>query len=331
MGHVLAEDRALLQWQFGGASGLTCPKILVAHVDGRLVGIQGLIETGFNLHGTVLKAAWLANLYTLPDVRALGVGVSLLTAPLRMGYDVLASVGLSDEVFQILPMLRYQTLKAIPRCVGVVNSDSCTRIGGKNLPAAVTVGSQKGFTSENWDDTISEAWDELWSKTLSLRMVCSNKNHEYLNWRYLNHPRFKYEVVALSKRHLLVGLVIYRREKLHFSNLEAIRIVEVLGKLEEVGDLVLETLATTDLSQVAFVDWYCTDTQINMQLNEIGFQETYLHQGFTIPNRLSPFEKDESPIRMAARSVQPLSPWIFRFDDVGLYVTKSDNDMDRPN
>lgn len=329
--HVLATDRLLLTWQFRNELPDEAPSILVARIGEEIVGMQGISGHEFVVRGRKLRGAWLANLATLPEWRRFGVGMRLLMAPIRMNYDVLLSVGLSDAVYPLMPTLGYATLDSVPRQIGIINRNFCLEIGGKQLPQPL-VGKpshQAGF--ERLEGPVPPEWDQFWLRDLLPTFVGTSRTAGFLNWRYVEHPRFRYDIRLLRRHGKPVALVVLRNEPISGTTMNAIRLVEILGDPDSLRVLLVQIFAEMDRETVAFIDWYGTAELPSRVLVELGFTQTAATDGPSLPNRLAPVETKERAIRAAFRWNTPWPQIDDYFFDMRPYLTKGDNDMDRPN
>jgi len=329
--HVLATDRSLLAWQFRNERPGDAPSILVARIGGEIVGMQGVTGCEFTVRGRKLRGAWLANLATLPEWHRFGVGMKLLMAPTRMDYDVLLTVGLSDDVYPLLPALGYETLHSVPRWIGVIDSSFCVEIGGRHLPQPLTDMKSEDASIERLEGPVPPEWDKFWVQHVSPTFVGVSRTTEFLNWRYVEHPRFRYEIRFLRENGDRVALVVFRNEQIVGTSMYAMRLVEILGEPDSVRSLLGRILADIDRGTVAFIDWYGTSESPSRLLQELGFARTAAPDGPSLPGRLAPVEPTESTIRAAFRWNSPRPRPVDRFFETQPYVTKGDSDVDRPN
>lgn len=329
--HVLAIDRSLLTWQFQNKRPEDAPSILVARIGEEIVGIQGISGHEFAVRGQKLRGAWLQNLVTLPECRRFGVGLRLLIAPTRMNYDVLLSIGLSDAVFPLLPTLGYKTLHSIPRRIGVINRDFCLEIGGRQLPQPLVGQPRDEASIERLDGPVPPEWDEFWERDIFPAFVGVSRTAGFLNWRYVEHPRFRYDIRLLRRHGKPVALVVLRYEQIGGTAMNAVRLIEILGEPDSVRILLVQIVAEMDCATVAFVDWYGTAELPSRILVELGFTQTAATDGPSLPNRLAPVEPAETSIRAAFRWNMPRLREDSQFFEMQPYVTKGDSDLDRPN
>lgn len=329
--HILARDSSLLMWQFKPSTEDGLLSVLLARAGDQIVGMQGVIPLEFSVRGTRTRGAWLANLATLPEWRRYGVGLKLLMAPIRMDLDALLTVGLSDDVYPLLRPLGYETLDSMPRLIGIINRTACIDIGGRDLPISLVTEDDRSIVVERHEDSVPPEWDEFWERKVSPTFVGMSRTSSFINWRYVNHPRFRYKVDVLRNDTGISASVVWRIDPIPGTMMSAIRLVEILGEVASVSRLLTALFARLDRETTAFIDWYGTNDLCLRVLENIGFVRTHPEHGPSLPNRLSPLEPAETPIRAAIRRNVPQVQTHGTLLDAHFHVTKGDSDIDRPN
>jgi hypothetical protein len=186
-----------------------------------------------------------------------------------------------------------------------------------------------------WTPECAGPWDRYWQEQLAGTLVGTRRDAAYLRWRYVEHPRFRYEL-RLARRHTdesLLGIAVFRVEQVRNRSERVLRVLEFLALPEAEGTLA-ETIVQAGREQgVAFADFYCSSPRAARGLEGLGFRLTLAEAGEpAFPSRLQPLEGDHSGITALVR-VQPgqRSNLTRLIDDGRLYITKSDTDQDRPN
>lgn len=144
------------------------------------------------------------------------------------------------------------------------------------------------------------------------------KTIKYFENKYLYHPIYKYIFWGIYKNDELVSIWAVRR--LIVNNTSVFRIVDVLGRIENIPDLtenIQEILKTESCEYVDFLNY-----GINSEVfKTMGFKELNFEDGNTIvPNYFEPFEQKNVMLDIAYKA---------KYDE---YVAfKADGDQDRPN
>jgi hypothetical protein len=148
--------------------------------------------------------------------------------------------------------------------------------------------------------------------------VAACRDAAFLQWRYEQHPSFRYEVLRDSS-----GFAAYRIEEVLDSSLKVLRIVDFLGG----PPLAAELAEAAQEAGVVFADFSCTSAPFGGALEEAGFQR---EDGLPaeLPGRFQPLDFSDRPI-VSSFWVAPRLGVDLGGDD--LYVTRADSDLDRPS
>src|SRR5207253_11428602 len=132
------------------------------------------------------------------------------------------------------------------------------------------------------------------------------------DWRYRDHPRFRYELLEDD-----TGFAAYRFEQVAGSEAKVMRITDLLGGDELARDLV----AAAKREGVVFADFSCTSLRYGVPLEEAWFAPDP-----GLPGRFQPLDFSDRPIVCNFWAAPSLA-----VDFADLYVTRADSDLDRPN
>ncbi len=355
-GHILACNETLLCWQYNSTRmrhpDFQGPSVLLALEQNRIVGMLGLIPTEINLHHQVVAGAWLSNLLVIPEYRTKGVGLKLMWAAHNLDLGAIFDLGSSTQLQRVLRALQYELLDDLPRWVAVcdhhamiqllqdANPDSPNLeiehwVVGDRPDARVETHGSLDVTIKPLQDHFDEEWDRFWNERIASRQIGTNRDASYMNWRYVDHPMYRYE--CRLARHPstgeILGAVVFRIEQIKNRNDKVLRLVEFIG-LAESGNVLAQTVIESALAHhVTFADFYCTSARSAAPLQNVGFRLENWHEGQpAIPTRFQPLEGGHFKMTGAFRLSKPFKmQWGPLLPSSDFYVTKSDGDMDRPN
>lgn len=336
--HVFTRDDALLRWQFAGPDPVRdTPSILLAWDDDELVAMQGLIPVGLVHHGEVLSGAWMCNLLASPRGRERGAGLAVMLAATRQGFDGTWVMGLNDEVAKLLGAARFSVLPSVPRHLATTAPDRLAELlvlaghatseahdAAQRLTAAV-VPTAPGLAFEAVE-AIPGDWDPWWRER-SRTLAGTDRTAAHLTWRYLAHPRYAYRATLVRSGGAVAGLAVHRIEPVGGTDLSVLRIVEVVADPAVEADLHRHLLAVAEAEGVAFADVY--DVRPDAGRGAAGFLPAPA-AGVEVPSRFQPLAAGDRPLAAAFRWSPRRKDLRPPLEDPGLYVTKSDGDMDRP-
>jgi hypothetical protein len=357
-GHILARDESLLRWQFDESRTKTNSRqglsILLAWHEERIVGMLGRISFDLNVRGTVVPGVWLSHWLTIPEVRAHGVGLSLLWAIQKSEFGAVFVLGVNKTAGKVYAALGFEILPGLPRWIGVVDVERSARLLAEVIPGTeiqnldemcaqyrVDMGSAGSSHPEvnvvEWSEPLAAAWDFCWTHQLAPTLLSPSKDASYLRRRYIDHPTFRYEIrLALETRTgNVLGLAVFRVEKIRERKEKVLRVLEFLATPEAERALALSLIQAAQSHDTVFADFYCTSGRAAHALELIGFRRAAAaDNGTGFPARFQPIEAGPSEISgafwVSASLRRKLDPGkLLASSD--FYITKSDGDQDRPN
>jgi hypothetical protein len=324
-GHVLAADEALLRWQHRRDNDEL--SFVVADDGGELVGVLGVIAVELSIHGRRVSGAWLTTWVVAADLRRRQLGLRLLEFVLD-AHDFVGTLGGNTTTMSILRALRFHTRTAVPRWLRPLDVDALEVVTGRRLRAQTLA--RPAATIAAWRPEHAEPWNRVWRERIGPAMVGVARDAAYLDWRYLSHPRFRYELhVATDPVGDPSALLVHRVEHVRDLDATVVRIVDALGDPDGVAALAAELVHRGTANRAAFADFYCTAPRLAAPLAAAGFvEEASLDE--PLPTRFQPIERPGRPLTASLR----LASWTaeddpFAGDDV--YFTRSDCDQDRPS
>jgi GNAT superfamily N-acetyltransferase len=224
-------DRQRLDWLYRYCPHGEATVWVAAEADsGRLVGAAAVFPRRINLGETVENGFVLGDFCVSADYRSLGLAIRLQRKCLEIvqngrfaaGYDlpgksmvaVYRRLGSkpNDEMVRMVKLLRADGkigVKVKFRTVASLLS------GIANLVLRVQHGSprrQSGVSFEVQEGRCGQEYTDLARSVQGRLGVCVDRTAEYLNWRYLDHPHEKYEILAARRKGQLEGYVAFRQE-----------------------------------------------------------------------------------------------------------------------
>ena len=341
-GHILSRDSELLRWQHAFPGNMTKLSILTAREGDALTGILGLIPFRFCHRGKSLPACWLA-LWMAPKGKGNKLtGLRLFQSALAQDRSFVGSLGVNEDTYPVYEALGFHIRKSIPRWVLPGSREHAMPLFGDRatVDGLATWGKHQPEVEESttinlieWNTESTERWDSAWSEHFAPRLMGTWRDADYLRWRYIDHPRFKYVVrfAEDSESGSLSELLVYRVEKVRDHEAKVLRILEFLGNGSTGKELARAVAQAAKSEGVAFSDFYCTSPSFAAPLEEAGFvPEEEL--GLFTPSRFQPLDWQSNSLNgtfWASPEVAEDSRSFFQASD--FYVTRADGDQDRPN
>jgi GNAT superfamily N-acetyltransferase len=289
---VLARDAELLRWQHRRRSDPDTLAVLAAEEDGRLLAMLGWIEFDACVGEERVPGGWMTNWLVVPEARGRGLGLALVQRAMESEYELIGALGANSATLHVLGKHGFAEV-GMHRLVRVFDPDALPELLGGREYRQETAQTSPGEPS---------------------RFVGGCRDEGFLDWRYREHPRFRYELLRDGS-----GFAAYRIEQVRGSDARVMRITDFLG-----GDELARALVDAATHEgVVFADFYCTTRRFGAPLETAGFAPAN-----GLPGRFQPLDFSDRPIVSNVWAAPRLEVDLASAD---LYVTRADSDLDRPN
>lgn len=349
--HVYCRNKPLFDWTFSRSTHWAEGEysFALAEDKGDLAGILGGIPFTFNNRGVTSKGIWIANYVVSPNHRKGSAALQLLSMFRKPEFQPVIAFGINPATATIYKVLRGQVLPEIPRHFLVMpkgghrmktlleiaypdwTEDRCAALAEAFQVSSLPDGA--AFSPQLPPD-----WDTVDWAHHAATTIGAARDREYIEWRYCQHPSFKYRLIVVEEngRH---GIAVWRLETIRQQtatgreDLDRIgRLVEFLPVSESNGKKLLGTFLQELVKYDAFAaDFYGFHGGVRRMLGSLGFQEASGQPDCNlIPTRFQPLDGKGGGI-LSAMFVQGDVPPCSLENDCAWYWTKSDSDQDRPN
>jgi hypothetical protein len=324
-------NKKFYNWQFLKLNSKPNKNFSVVVIDDKnqeLAGIMGLSERNFLLNNQIKKGAELTTWIIAQKYRGLNVAFSIMSY-LKTHYDILIGLGITDLALSIYRMAGFRYLNAIPRFVKICNIKSFSKnftldFFSKRLCSYKTNNNLKYsiFEISNSDENIPNYYSCFKNFNLFSRSI------EYLKWRYLDHPVYKYKVFVISSLdYNHQALVAFRIED-SIENFKILHIMDCIGD-EKAISLALNFIDKfCEDNNIDVADFFCTATKINKFFLEAGWFSALDDKFFQFPHLFHPVKFMDPPT--TSMVYWSKNDFLEMCDFSKLYITKQDCDFDRP-
>lgn len=293
-GHIMTDPNHIA-WQFldhPHADGKRTSLFLVD--EEQIVGFLGIVPQHTRMDGRVVDVGWCANLVVAPELRG-QAGGGLLLKEAHKEWEALATTGYNAQSEPLL------------RGLGWTMQPSLTRWVRNDL--------RDGVTDAMLVDRFTEAWDATWQNLHTRYPTTTDRDHAFLNWRYVDHPRNEYVTLTTSDAD---GYVVVRMERA--TELVGARIVDIVGSAEAIPILLNGAGVYAARAGATFVDFFTSWAGDDAALHDAGFVLASTLDD-PPPSFLLPVDRKRSDITFAFwQQDGGKNPW---------YVVKADGDKDR--
>lgn len=349
--HILSRNKALCDYMFYhnpmhekyignnnyGAIGIWA--------DNKIIGLGGLMLFEFNLNGSTRLASNVTNSIVLKEYRKTMAGLLLYEKPIEL-YAPFCSfgIGLSQYAMRVSqPMVTKnfirQPIYKLNRLVGVFNKERTSELLLNNNADYLRNYYEVEKLPQHGEKTIAleldkAKWDNFYYGQIADKTIGVSRNYEFLCWRYLKHPTFKYLVYTVQDENRnYEGLLVTRVESILNKSAQILRIVEFISKNQDASIALANKVIDIGLeNKVLFADFYCTTDMFNFGLDSVGFKKEYITEEdkVVLPCRFQPVDLSVTSLN-AAISFYGKDVKNINLLNNNIYFTKGDSDQDRPN
>ena len=143
------------------------------------------------------------------------------------------------------------------------------------------------------------------------------KDEQYIEHRYFNHIKYKYNVYGIGKSTDKIDSMLIGREIDH-NGTKVFRIVDFIGVDNDLREIAWDVQKLIDDNKYEYIDFYCYGIDHEI-LEAAGFTLRTADDKNIIPNYFEPFEQKNISIHFSTNISEEF------------YIFKGDGDQDRPN
>lgn len=342
--HIFIKDPAFMQWQFDPTrskifDGYGLSAVTVWDTSKNIiVGFLGMICCDFKVGTQIVPGYWLCNVFIDQAYKTQGIGIKLLHKALKLPVNVVATAGINPDIFRFFNSMKYYAQERANRYIKIITPNLAQTLVVGDLNST-DIDVRVNTFSNNTQYIIEELvkfdsqWDVFWNEITSKGdYIGTNRDSLYMNWRYIEHPYLKYNVILLKTKETnkIIGYAVYRIEQVANFDIKVLRIIEVMiDKSEYYYTLIsyIESLAKEH--EVAYIDYHTKKNNHPIAQMQGWFEELQYEQ-LIIPNLFQPLYKGRHRISTAYKFIN-FEPKVSGEIRDNLYFAKSDGDQDRPN
>ena len=322
--YVFLRQPSLFEWQYRSDTGYD---FVLARDDNRsIIAILGAMPTTFGIGGKELQVSWACNWMVDDTYRHSGLGAYILREAMSQ-FDGMATTGLKPgDATNVMVALDWEWLDYMPRYFAVLDAGRFKSIAAcENLP--LLEAAEKPSDDLNACTAPPEDIGDLWTSFIGDGAgVIRSKS--YLERRYSRHPVFEYRMICVSKSNQTRGFAVYRIEvPRDVPDAPIGRIVEFFAERAHQEELLESVIIDSASRGCCALDFFCTFEGFRNALEGRGFFDLSQDGAPFVPSLFQPISTSKSGINAA---IYP-SHLLHQFDRAKLYITKGDNDQDRPN
>lgn len=176
-----------------------------------------------------------------------------------------------------------------------------------------------------------DEYDAVWAQMRALVQLATERDARYMNWRYNDHPRFRYHTLRVRGADGTAYFV-WRQEEVAATGAQVARLCDAIGTPDAVAAAVPALIAAwRDIPRLAFGDFFCSHDGVLAALLAGGFVHALPHPGLDLARLFSPLAGEVRKTVYFSISFGPGVTLTPRPEPGRFYLTKSDANQDRPN
>ncbi len=313
-----------------GVSGKYNFKVLTAKND--LIGMSGEIPNQLNFFGNAINSCFLVNLMIDKKLRNLGLGPRLIIEAERE-YDLLYTCSYNNEIKPLFQKWGWIEMPNLRRFVKVISFEKSNELALGQLRKDNDIADDIGITDQGFSFASIEFFDasifEFWQNIRIKYPITIERNVDYLNWRFAEHPIFKYRNFVAKKNGKIESLIVLRIEEP--PGYKIARIVDFVSTDEAEKFTLYKAIQYCKSNNIDLIDFFFTGNFHINSLGSVGFKETDKKPYSLIPFLFNPMDRERTCVNFAFKPINKKLKDYKAKDINNWYITKTNGDMDRPN
>ena len=340
--HALVRSATLLAWQHDNPfkSGSQYGKDELSFMGGwdgdQLVAVLGEIPVPFSFEGRSGRGSWLALWKNSSPGTHAGLGLELFRrSSVNPLAEFVGGIGVNKQVKPAYRLLRFALYEDLSLHL-VLNPEKTSHLVQRKktwdadraqafLPRLAPPAGARVVRAP----VEREPWEAFWDRQRK-QIVAVDRTYEYLAWRYLNHPYYRYEWLQVrDDAGALAAVGVYRIDRLRDLGESVLHVVEFLGDPEARPPLAAALVGVMRETGASFLGFRCSHRpSLDAWLPAGGVHYGADDPTYQVPSLFQPVVPNYRPLiwayRMNGNSIA--LPGLDR-----LYATRSDGDQDRPS
>ena len=314
-------------WQlryYPGGNGVNRSLVIIDKKTNDIGGFFGITPRRFILNGNIIRGAEITTWMVSEGLRGMSFASDMLNHLIN-NYDFICAVGgMSDAALDVYKRTGFKHIRWLPRFYKIYNLKQTKAISnithlGFKLLSKINISIKTIPDVEEFNSTSNY-------KNFYENLNCFSRSFADIEWRYINHPYFKYKVFVINPNGEKEVFLILRVEE--HESICLCHVIDFYGYEEGF----LDALNFIDYycvnNSVDFADFYCLSSYITKYFWCNGWLSVLDDFQVTIPHLFNPIELKNPPtacvIMYSPRHLTQLC------DINRLYITKGDGDLDKP-
>lgn len=334
------QDPVFLKWYFGFSrfkkrSFMT--SVIAVDNGNEIVAHYGELRYSLVLNNAPVSFAWGVNAYTLPEWRGLGINSAFVNDMISR-HDVFGVVGFTPKTASFYRELEFNTFENKRFDRYVLNLDEKTfdivKIIGQDVVKAKNLFKPVNFEFSNDNaDVVEISGENINNFCLSGQYpaaVATERNIDFLKWRFFNNPYVKYLCVAYVSGNEILTYAITRTERLHPTGFYSTRIIDLYGIKDYMPHVLREVVSRARGYGHIYIDFSSFGPAYQEVLTKHGFSFLQNEDAGLLPFVACPVENRLNNEYIGLFS-EKYKDEISALTEEQVFFTRADSDRDRLN
>ena len=169
---------------------------------------------------------------------------------------------------------------------------------------------------------------DFWTQAKSRYPITIERDKQYLNWRYFNHPLINYQIFAAEQDEEIKSLLVLRLED--SAGFRAARIIDLVALNGFDKFTILKTIEYCNFVKADFIDYYFSEHFHLGSLKTLGFYSCRRRPYAHLPKVFNPLKRTGSKrINFVFKMAKHSPEAILAANLNNWYMTKGGGDQDR--
>lgn len=328
-------DSSFLENYFKLTSQNSQSNNLVAIINNdEIVSHYGGLNYSFRISNDVFSLVWGVSAYTLNEFRGLKLNSEILHLALKSN-KINGVIGFTKETALFYQQLGYNVFdfKRFSRHLLILDLEKSIEISNYINNDGSKLKQSRKVSFKEIDSIIALTAKNIDQFDLKLHeekngVATTDRNKEFLKWRFLENPFIKYTLFAHIELNTIKAYIAIREEELSPFNYKACRIIDIFGDEEGVELLLHKAYHFSIEKKDIYIDFSMFGNLYKKQLNDFGFIQLEEDDCCILPQITAPIGNRDNYEYIGLYS-NDLKVEINDLTCENVYFTRMDSDRDR--
>jgi ribosomal protein S18 acetylase RimI-like enzyme len=335
--NCLLLDQKFYDWQFTQApeAGGRDHSVVAVDEKGLLLSYLGVVPMTIVHRGSRVDGAHLISWLSAPGVRGKGIGKALMSK-MTSDYAFLFGRSVTPAALAIYRKLGFRYFDSCSRWLVVIDPSQALQLAvspdaetDKRLAArAIAIGGGDG--SYELSSQAPPGAEDLAARCLS-EAIAFVRTQRYFQWRYVDHPHWKYLFLTVGAALQPSGMAVIRVEEVRGRPGRVMRVVEFLAGDSAQVPLARALCACARRENCAYVDAFGMSERFLTGLISVGGFQWHEEESIRLPYLLQPWDPALAPPGLLFFSRRVDGVGGLTDDITAIHVSKGDGNMDWPS